>query len=69
MKKNRKDGTPSGGFVSRRERAPWKPEEGQYIRPWGTRLAIPERIGAVIAGAVAVALIIWVLVLAGVIHL
>lgn len=63
------DEGPTDGSVDRRERAPWKPEKGQYIRPWGTRLAIPERVGAMIVGAVAMALIIWALVVAGVIHL
>lgn len=60
-----------GGSVDRRERLPWwtPPEKGQYIRPWGTRIAIPERVAAMLAGAVAMALIIWALVVAGVIHL
>lgn len=59
-----------GGSVDRKERLPWyaPPEKGQYIRPWGTRLAIIERVGAMIAGAVVMALIIWALTLAGFIH-
>ena len=39
----RRRARPQDGSVSRRERAPWRPEKGQYIRPWGTRLAVSER--------------------------
>jgi hypothetical protein len=46
------------GNVSRRERPPWKPERGQYIRIPGTTLAIPELAGFTIAMAVCVALLI-----------
>lgn len=59
-----------GGSVDRRERLPWyaPPEKGQYIRPWGTRWAIPERVGMVVAPIVIAALVIWVYFLLG-IHL
>ena len=44
------------GDVSRRERPPWRPERGQYVRVWGTTLAVPEWVAFTVAMAVAVAL-------------
>ena len=46
------------GNVSRRERGPWKPERGQLVRLWPTRLAIPEWAAFTLAMAVALALLI-----------
>ncbi|HTQ92770.1 MAG TPA: hypothetical protein VMK84_25075 [Streptosporangiaceae bacterium] len=51
------------GSVSRRERGPWKPGRGQYVRIWGTSLAVPERVAFAVAMAVCVALLIIALVL------
>lgn len=50
-----------GAQVSVRKRAPWKPEKGQYVRPLGTRLAIPERLGFAIVLAVVIVVLIMVL--------
>jgi hypothetical protein len=49
---------PKGTRITVRKRAPWKPERGQYIRPFGTRLAIPERTGFAIIALVVVLLIV-----------
>lgn len=49
--------------IERRERAPWKPERGQYVRVWGTRIAVPEWAGFTVAMAVCIALLIVALVL------
>ncbi len=53
-RKSRKTGTK----VSVRKRAPWKPEKGQYIRLWPTRIAVHEPMGALIVGAVLAAIVI-----------
>lgn len=50
------------GEVSRRERPPWKPERGQYVRLWPTRIAVPEWAGFTIAMAFCIALLIVALV-------
>ena len=46
------------GSVSRKERPPWRPERGQYVRVWGTGLAVPEWAAFTIAMAVCVALLL-----------
>lgn len=50
------------GEVNRRERAPWKPQRGQYIRLWPTSLAVPEWAAFTLAMAVCIALLIIALV-------
>jgi hypothetical protein len=53
----------TGTTISVRKRAPWKPEKGQYIRPFGTRLAIPERTGfAILALTVVLLIVIAILI-------
>ena len=46
------------GSVDRRERPPWRPERGQYVRIWGTSLAVPEWIGFTIVMLVVALLIV-----------
>ena len=50
------------GDVSRRERPPWRPERGQYVRVWGTSLAVPEWVAFSVTMVVCVALLIVALV-------
>jgi hypothetical protein len=38
-----------GVVSSTRKPAPWKPERGQYVRLWPTRIAVPEWAGFTIA--------------------
>lgn len=50
------------GQVDRRERGPWRPERGQYVRFPGTTLAIPEWAGFTLVVIVAVALLVVAIV-------
>ena len=51
------------GDVDRRERGPWKPEKGKYVRIWPLRVEVSEPVGIVLAVVVGVPVLAVLLLL------